>query len=109
MCGIAGYIYLDGRAMHSETDLPLLEAMGNAMEHRGPDDTQTMLWSNVGFIFKRLSIVDLAGGQQPFEVQNGQVCAMVNGEIYNHQEIRRALAPQWQLETRSDCEVLPYL
>ncbi|MEZ5503370.1 MAG: asparagine synthase (glutamine-hydrolyzing) [Halioglobus sp.] len=109
MCGIAGYINLNGAPMDRERDGPVLEAMGRAMAYRGPDDTQSMLWDNVGFIFKRLSIVDLGGGRQPFEVGNGRVCAMANGEIYNHRAIRTALAPRWRLDTQSDCEVLPYL
>ena len=109
MCGIAGFIYLDGRPFVKHRDEPILRRMGDAIHHRGPDDTQTMLWENVGFVFKRLSIVDLEGGKQPFLTPDGRVSAMVNGEIYNHQEIRRGLEPRHALETHSDCEVVPYL
>jgi asparagine synthase (glutamine-hydrolysing) len=109
MCGIAGYIRLDGRPLARESALPILTAMGGAMHHRGPDDTRIMLWENVGFIFKRLSIVDLSGGAQPLETEDGTVCAMVNGAIYNHREIRARLAHRDALRTQSDCEVIPYL
>ncbi len=109
MCGIAGYINLDGRPLVGESATPLLTAMGDAIQHRGPDDTRIMLWENVGFIFKRLSIVDVAGGGQPMETDDGSVCAMVNGAIYNHREIRSCLAHRGALRTRSDCEVIPYL
>ena len=109
MCGIAGYINLDGRPLARETAAPLLTAMGDAIHHRGPDDTRIMLWENVGFVFKRLSIVDIAGGAQPFETADGSVCAMVNGAIYNHREIRPDLARSHTLRTQSDCEVIPYL
>ncbi|HET7031748.1 MAG TPA: asparagine synthase (glutamine-hydrolyzing), partial [Casimicrobiaceae bacterium] len=109
MCGIAGYVNLDGLPLAPESATPLLAAMGRTLHHRGPDDTRIMVWENVGFVFKRLSIVDLAGGAQPFETADGAVCAMVNGQIYNHREIRANLAHARLLRTRSDCEVIPYL
>ncbi|MBK8337700.1 MAG: asparagine synthase (glutamine-hydrolyzing) [Sterolibacteriaceae bacterium] len=109
MCGIAGIINLDGRPLIAGQHEPILRAMGDAMHHRGPDETRLMLWQNTGFIFKRLSIVDIAGGHQPFETPDGRVVAMVNGEIFNHEEIRRTLLAETPLQTRSDCEVIPYL
>lgn len=109
MCGIAGYIYLDGRALTREQDERVLTAMGDAIHHRGPDDTQLMIWDNVGFVFKRLSIVDLSTGRQPFDTPDGRICAMINGEIYNHQELRPELKQRYALSTQSDCEVVPYL
>ena len=109
MCGIAGFVHLDGRPLLRDAAAPLLAAMGDAIHHRGPDDTRTMVWENVGFVFKRLSIVDVSGGAQPFETDNGQVCAMVNGAIYNHREIRAGLASQARLRSQSDCEVIPHL
>jgi len=109
MCGIAGYINLDGRPLIRETDAPLLTAMGAAIHHRGPDDTRLLLWENVGFVFKRLSIVDIAGGAQPLDAAEGRISAMINGEIYNHRDIRADLAHRHAFRTRSDCEVVPYL
>jgi len=109
MCGIAGFVYLDGRSLDPRTDGRVLRTMGAAIRHRGPDDTREMIWQGVGFVFNRLSIIDLSGGQQPFETPGGRVCAMINGEIYNHKEIRDRLAPRHSFKTKSDCEVIPYL
>ena len=100
---------LDGRPLTRGADDLILGAMGDAIRHRGPDDTQLMLWQNVGFVFKRLSIVDVAGGRQPLESADGRICAMVNGEIYNHRAIRATLASKHVLRTQSDSEVIPYL
>ena len=109
MCGIAGYVHLDGRPLTRGHDDLMLVGMGDAMGHRGPDDTQLMLWQNVGFVFKRLSIVDVEGGRQPIETADGRISAMVNGEIYNHREIRATLAERHVFRTRSDSEVIPHL
>ncbi|HEY5366346.1 MAG TPA: asparagine synthase (glutamine-hydrolyzing), partial [Casimicrobiaceae bacterium] len=109
MCGIAGYINLDGRPLAPDADEPVLAGMGDALHHRGPDDTRVLLWENVGFIFKRLSIVDLEGGAQPLHAADGRISAMVNGEIYNHRAIRADLAHRHSFGTASDCEVIPYL
>ncbi len=109
MCAIAGFVHLDGRPLRAGVDDPWLGAMGEAMHDRGPDDTQLMTWQNVGFVFKRLSIVDVAGGRQPITTADGRVSAMVNGEIYNHREIRATLAGRHALRTQSDSEVVPYL
>ena len=109
MCGIAGIVHLDGRPLTRGADKSILVAMGDAMHHRGPDDTQVMLWQNVGFVFKRLSIVDIEGGRQPIETPDGRISAMVNGEIYNHREIRAALSERHAFRTQSDSEVIPYL
>jgi len=109
VCGIAGYVRLDGQPLDKDRAVPMLLSMGAAINHRGPDDTRTVVWQNVGFVFKRLAIVDVAGGAQPFESADGRVCAMVNGAIYNHREIRATLAHRDVLRTGSDCEVIPYL
>ncbi len=109
MCGIAGYINLDGRPLEPAADACVLASMGAALHHRGPDDTRTLLWQNVGFVFKRLSIVDLRGGAQPMDAGDGRISAMVNGEIYNHRDIRANLADRHVFHTQSDCEVIPYL
>ena len=109
MCGIAGFAHLDGRPLVRGRDDLILGAMGDAIRHRGPDDTQVMLWQNVGFVFKRLSIVDIEGGRQPIETADGRISAMVNGEIYNHREIRAELSERHTFHTQSDSEVIPYL
>jgi asparagine synthase (glutamine-hydrolysing) len=108
MCGISGYVRLDGRPLSHEVDSAILARMADSIHHRGPDDRQVLIWENVGIAFNRLSIVDVDGGQQPFETPGGRVSAVVNGEIYNHRELRRTIG-QHSLRTRSDCEVVPYL
>jgi len=108
MCGIAGIVHLDGRPLDGDDEV-ILRRMGRAIRHRGPDDETLTLWQNVGFIFERLAIVDLAGGRQPFTTADGRVTAMINGEIYNHRQIRPSLAHKEALRTQSDCEVIPYL
>ena len=109
MCGIAGIVHLDGRPLETGADVPILEAMGGAIRHRGPDDSQLMVWNNVGFVFRRLAIVDIDGGRQPITTADGRVSAMVNGEIYNHRDIRADLSARHRLRTQSDSEVIPYL
>lgn len=108
MCGIAGIVHLDGRPLDQE-DAATLRQMGRSIQHRGPDDEVVSLWNNVGFVFERLAIVDVQGGRQPFTTADGRVTAMVNGEIYNHMQIRPSLRHRDALRTRSDCEVIPYL
>jgi asparagine synthetase B (glutamine-hydrolysing) len=61
MCGIAGIVAVPGDAPSPE----VLEAMGGALAHRGPNDGTTALWGRAGFAFRRLSIIDVAGGRQP--------------------------------------------
>ncbi|BDV40865.1 asparagine synthetase [glutamine-hydrolyzing] 2 [Methylocystis bryophila] len=79
------------------------------MSHRGPDDEQIYIHANVGLCFRRLSIVDLQGGQQPLFDEKRSVVTMCNGEIYNHKELRTRLLPNSRFRTHSDCEVIPYL
>lgn len=108
MCGIAGIVHRDGRPLDAG-DTAVLRRMGRAIRHRGPDDEVLDVWNNVGFIFERLAIVDLAGGRQPFTTADGRVSAMINGAIYNHRQIRASLSHGDLLRTHSDCEVIPYL
>ena len=108
MCGIIGYFYLDGRPLSEQEDMPVLRRMADAIEYRGPDDRQFLLWENVGIAFNRLSIVDVDGGRQPIETRDGRVSAVVNGELYNHRELRGKLT-QHPLSSQSDCEIVPYL
>ncbi len=83
MCGIAGYAGTGDRAA--------LERMSRAIRRRGPDDEGFHESSGVGFAFRRLSIIDVAGGHQPLCNEDGTVWAMLNGEIYGFRELRDAL------------------
>lgn len=108
MCGFAGFAYLNNKPFDQGADLEFLTQMGKAIHHRGPDQTSTLIWENIGLVFNRLSIVDHAGGKQPFETSDKTVSAVINGEIYNHCDLRQQLQHH-QFQSQSDCEVLPYL
>jgi asparagine synthase (glutamine-hydrolysing) len=107
MCGIAGVVY-------SEADRPVdhlvLEAMGRAIGHRGPDAQGIWSEPGVGLVHRRLSIIDLAGGDQPIQNEDGSVQVVFNGEIYNYRELRALLEGRGHVfRTRSDTEVLVHL
>ncbi|MEL6535159.1 MAG: asparagine synthase (glutamine-hydrolyzing) [Bacteroidota bacterium] len=107
MCGFASIISLTDPL--SKTVEPLLGVMGQQIHHRGPDDEQILVKDRVGIVFKRLSIVDLGGGYQPFANEDGTIHLVTNGEIYNHQELRKLLREPHTFQGSSDCEVLLHL
>jgi len=81
--------------------------MTEVIFHRGPDDDGYHFAPPVAFGFRRLSIVDLAGGHQPMSNEDGTVWIIFNGEIYNHQEIRADLERRGhRYTTRSDTETI---
>ncbi len=104
VCGIAGLYDPKGeRAAERET----LAAMIGAVHHRGPDETGVRADGPVGLAHARLSIVDLACGQQPMSNEDGSIWVVFNGEIFNHVELRPALeAAGHRFRTRSDTEVI---
>ena len=107
MCGIAGIIYVDG---DRPVDPALLKGMGVAIAHRGPDAEGFWIEPGVGLVHRRLSIIDLEGGDQPIGNEDGSIQVVFNGEIYNYRELRRELEGQGhQFRTRSDTEVLVHL
>jgi len=87
MCGIVGVLGLRGGRIEAGR----LRAMTNAIIHRGPDDEGFYTEGPVGFGFRRLAIIDLAGGHQPITASDGEVTVVVNGEIFNYPELRREL------------------
>ncbi|MFA0963355.1 asparagine synthase (glutamine-hydrolyzing) [Roseivirga sp. BDSF3-8] len=104
MCGIAG-IYNTTKTQ--PVPRVLLESMVEVIHHRGPDDTSIHTDHHVGFGFKRLSIVDLSGGQQPFFSQDKSIVLVCNGEIFNHQELRAELSAKgYSFTSQCDVEVL---
>ncbi len=108
MCGICGVVGVS--VAPSGHDSTLLGRMNSAMVHRGPDDHGEFSSDGVALGARRLSIVDVEGGHQPFTDDTGTVVAVQNGEIYNHVELRRELEGLGHSFTsRCDTEVLPHL
>ncbi len=105
MCGIFGYWHRGRQALPQDQ----LQAMARSLVHRGPDDEgvghQPARGVAVGN--RRLSIIDLAGGHQPFVSDDGRVTVVQNGEIFNHVELAEELRAQGvRLDTQSDTEVI---
>lgn len=107
MCGLCGVAYDDPRRRPSEEQLLTAAA---TIDHRGPDDAQAFVAGPMGVAFRRLSIIDLAGGQQPILNETGDVAIALNGEIYNHRELRAELLERGHVfRTHSDVEVCLHL
>ncbi|MBI4311502.1 MAG: asparagine synthase (glutamine-hydrolyzing) [Chloroflexi bacterium] len=109
MCGICGIIDFQRRGQVAPGTL---RAMADAMTHRGPDDSGVYVNPdhNVGLGFRRLSIVDLAGGHQPMANEEGSCWIVFNGEIYNHATLRPGLETKGhRYKTRSDTETILHL
>ena len=84
--------------------------MRDVMTHRGPDEEGVYLHRNVGFGFRRLSIIDVHYGHQPMCNEDGSVWIVFNGEIYNHNEIRKDLISKGHIfKTRTDTESIIHL
>ena len=109
MCGFAGLINLDGLDGSPEERLVHLRRMGAQLSRRGPDDEQFYDDGLLSLVFRRLSIIDLGGGRQPLWNEDKTVLATVNGEIYNHREIRERIGGRHTFETESDSEVVVHL
>jgi len=84
--------------------------MADALQHRGPDDEGYYVSGQVGFGFRRLSIIDLSTGHQPISNEDGTVWIVFNGEIYNYQELRQDLKNKGHVfKTQTDTEVIVHL
>jgi len=106
MCGICGLVQLDGAAV----DPAPLPAMTAALHHRGPDSDGTLVDGPVALGVRRLSIIDLALGDQPIANEDGSIHVIQNGEIYNYRELRSRLRQRGhKFRTESDTEVLVHL
>ena len=104
MCGIAGIVDVAGTMT---IGAELLRQMTDALTHRGPDESGYHLEPGVGFGHRRLSIIDLASGQQPMASEDQRCWLTYNGEIYNYRELRQELAANgYRFRTQSDTEVL---
>src|SRR6476659_2429700 len=103
MCGIAGFVTL------TPTTAPegVLRGMTDIIAHRGPDDSGYYRDAFASLGHRRLSIVDLSTGQQPMFNEDGRLCVIYNGEIFNHAQVRPALeSAGHQYRTKSDTETI---
>lgn len=110
MCGIAGFCDFSQRF---DTDQgrfsKIVEAMGETLKRRGPDDSGVFVDRHVAFAHRRLAVVDLLGGIQPMKKRHGEneFVIVYNGEIYNTEEVRKGLMERgWEFATTSDTEVV---
>lgn len=105
MCGIAGL----SLSSSQQAKAALVQPLADALAHRGPDGEGLFVSANMALAHRRLSIIDVAGGQQPFvEGETGAEIALIaNGEVYNYKDLtRRAQESGATLRTHSDCEPL---
>jgi asparagine synthase (glutamine-hydrolysing) len=104
MCGICGEWSPFGAEQSS------LDRMNGTLVHRGPDDDGSVVLGEAGLAMRRLSIIDLAHGHQPIANEDSTVWIVFNGEIYNHQELRRSLIERGhRFRTESDTESILHL
>ena len=107
MCGFVGYVNAEN---DKETNQKIIKAMADRIIHRGPDQDDYYVDSEVSLGFRRLSIIDLDGGSQPITNEDGSRVIVFNGEIYNYQEIREELIEKGHIfKTKTDTEVIPAL
>ena len=107
MCGICGVVYADPAR---PVDRGLLRDMTESIRHRGPDGEGIYSAPGVGLGVRRLSIIDLATGDQPISNEDGTVTVVGNGEVYNFRELREELvAGGHRFRSGSDIEVIVHL
>jgi asparagine synthase (glutamine-hydrolysing) len=106
MCGIAG-IYMPDGSQPKSADL---QKMTRMLTHRGPDEEGFYAAVGIGLGHKRLSIIDLSGGQQPMHNEDRSVWTIFNGEIFNYIELRETLVKKGHtFYSHSDTEVIVHL
>ena len=103
MCGIV--CAFDLKSTSSELRPQILE-MSKKIRHRGPDWSGVYSDKNSIIAHERLAIVDPTSGQQPLLSDDGSLILAVNGEIYNHEELRHDYVSDYKFKTKSDCEVI---
>ena len=105
MCGIAGFIEKES-SLAAEREA-LLDVMCKVITHRGPDEQGTAVEGRAALGMRRLSIIDLKGGQQPIFNEDNSIFIVFNGEIYNFQELRADLLEKgYKFKTHSDTETI---
>ncbi len=109
MCGLVTILNIDPTRSNSGELRKLALSMAKKIRHRGPDWSGIYSDERAILAHERLSIVDVEHGAQPLvDTLKGSVLA-VNGEIYNHKDLRRELKHEHDFQTASDCEVILYL
>ncbi|UJF20564.1 asparagine synthase B [Shewanella sp. OMA3-2] len=103
MCSI--FSILDIKSDASELRQVALE-MSKLLRHRGPDWSGIYADEHAILAHERLAIVDVDHGAQPLISQDGNIVLAVNGEIYNHKQLKADLGDKYQYQTNSDCEVI---
>ena len=103
MCGILGIFELKRNA---EELRPQALRMSRLQRHRGPDWSGIYMCDKSILVHERLAIVDPASGKQPLFSEDKQLVLAVNGEIYNHRELKKELVAPYTFQTESDCEVI---
>jgi len=99
MCGITGLVNIN--------DKMLLHDMCNGLVHRGPDSSGFFEDNGIGLGIRRLSIIDVEGGNQPIQNEDGDIWTIFNGEIYNYKDIRQDLVSKGhKFRTNSDTETI---
>ncbi len=101
MCGFTGYIH------KSKDKDRIIKAMADSIKHRGPDGEGFYVDDDIAMGFRRLSIIDLKGGNQPLFNEDNNLVINFNGEIYNFQELREELINKGHIfKTKADTEVI---
>jgi asparagine synthase (glutamine-hydrolysing) len=103
VCGICGIAHADERP----ADRELLQAMSSAIGHRGPDSEGSFVDRGIGLAIRRLSIIDVSGGDQPISNEDDSMWIVLNGEIFNYPEMRAELETRGHtFKTKSDTECI---
>src|SRR5438034_7007760 len=104
MCGICGQFNF---VRNEPVEPEIVRRMADSIAHRGPDDEGYFIAGRLGLGFRRLSIIDLAGGHQPMSDAEATVWVIFNGEIYNFKELRAQLIQRgYTFRTNCDTEVI---
>lgn len=107
MCGISGFAH---REINNNADEVILRRMNDIQRHRGPDGEGYHMGNGIALAMRRLSIIDLKTGDQPIYNEDRSIVLVCNGEIYNHNRLRKKLqAKGHRFATHSDVEVIIHL
>ncbi|MFH1458892.1 MAG: asparagine synthase (glutamine-hydrolyzing) [Candidatus Omnitrophota bacterium] len=106
MCGICGIYNFN----QQKVDVNLIKTMLSKLNNRGPDEQGIYIKNNIGLGHSRLAIIDLVTGSEPIFNEQKNICVILNGEIYNFQEIRKSLEKKGHcFKSQSDTEVIVHL